>query len=211
MLCNRRLFAIFNHRTNPTQLSGKKKLPVLRRLERDLPKYFVCYICHILHKYDGSECFALSGSVYYQRKCPLRCLPKLKEDSGDLELSDQDPIWFHVCRTFYFIHLQLAMRRFYHSEKFGISTESLSYAQVRTHPGPSSCPEITSLFSTDAQICPKTPGLCLRTQQIMFVHGRKAELLLSRQDVEFGENLHKLCSSAYISRVGNVPNYLIPW
>ncbi|CAG8909115.1 unnamed protein product [Penicillium egyptiacum] len=183
-LCSRRLFAIFNHRTNPARPLGKDKLPVLRRLERDLPKYFVCYICHILHKYDGSEYFGLSGSVYDQEKCPLRCLPKWKEDGFDLELRDQAPIWFHVYRIFYFLHLQLAMRRFYYGEKFGISTEALSYTQVRTHPGPSSCPEITSLFSTDAQICPKTPGLCLRIQHVMFVHGRKSELLLSRQDIE---------------------------
>ncbi|KAJ5835467.1 hypothetical protein N7447_001493 [Penicillium robsamsonii] len=158
----RRLFAIFNHRTNLARLLGKDKLPVLRRLERDLPEYFVCYICHILHKYDGSECFGLSGSVYDQDKCPLQCVKKWKRHDFDLELRDQAPSAFHVYRIFFFLHLQLAMRRFYYGEKFGISTESLSYTQVRAHPGPSSCPEITSFFSTDAQICPKTPGLCLR-------------------------------------------------
>ncbi|KAJ5501733.1 hypothetical protein N7453_006550 [Penicillium expansum] len=164
-LCSRRLFAIFNHRTNPARPLGKGKLPVLRRLERDLPKYFVCYI-------------------YDQQQCPLRCFQKWGKNGRGLELRYQGPNWLHVYRKFYFLHLQLAMRRFYYGEKFGISTESLSHTQVRTYPGPSSCPEITSLFSSDAQICPKTPGLCLRTQHMMFVHGRKPKLLLSRKAIE---------------------------
>ncbi|CRL19714.1 unnamed protein product [Penicillium camemberti] len=160
----------------------KKKLPVLRRLERDLPKYFVCYVCHILHKYHGPEFFGLYDGGYDQENCPLRCLPKWKKGELSLRLRDQDPLWFHAYRRFFFIHLQLAMRRFYYGENFGISTEALSYTQVCTYPGPPSCPEITSLFSTDAQICPKTPGLCLRIQQMMFVHSRAPTLLLSRRD-----------------------------
>lgn len=159
-LCSRRLFAIFNHRVNSARPSGKDKLPVLRRLERDLPKYFICHVCHILHKFDGSECFGLSGSVLELKNCPLRCLPRWRKER-ELELRGQARLWFHVRHRIFFLHLQLAMRRFYHGEQFGISTEALSYTQARTHPEESSCPEITSLFSTDAQICPETPGLCL--------------------------------------------------
>ena len=185
-LCNRRLFAIFNHRTNSARPSGKDKLPVLRRLERDLPKYFICHVCHILHEFDGSECFGLSGSAFELKNCPLRCLPKWREER-ELELRGQAPLWFHVYHRIFFLHLQLAMRRFYHGEKCGISTEALSYTQARTHPERSWWPEITSLFSTDAQICPETPGLCLRMQHVMFVHGSRSELLLSRQDIGSGE------------------------
>lgn len=54
---------LYNHRT-----VQKDKLPVLHRLEREIPKFLVCYICHILHECDGSKCFGLSGSVYDQEK-----------------------------------------------------------------------------------------------------------------------------------------------
>ncbi|KAJ5186405.1 hypothetical protein N7449_011169 [Penicillium cf. viridicatum] len=139
-----------------------------------------------------------NASVYLARYttsniCPLRCLLELKKDSRGLELRYQDPLWINVYRRFYFIHLQLATRRFYYGEKFGISTEALSYTQVRTNPKLSSCPEITSLFSTDAQICPKTPGLCLRIQQITMQNLRG--------------NLHKLCLSAHTSGVRRAELY----
>ncbi|CAG8895312.1 unnamed protein product [Penicillium egyptiacum] len=115
--------------------------------------------------------------------CPLRCLPPWRTSPGGLELSGQ-LYWFYVYRRFYFLHLQLAMRRFYLGDQAGISTEALSYTQVRIYPEESSCPEITSLFSTDAQICSETPGLCLRMQNVMFVHGSRSELLLYRNGNE---------------------------
>jgi hypothetical protein len=178
-LCSHRLFAIFNRRYNSARPSGKMKLPVLRRLERDLPKYFICHICFILHKYDGSECFGLSGPMTDGDSCPLRCFPPWIKCPAGLELLDGEKLyWFYVYRRFHFLHLQLAMRRFHLGDQFGISTEALSYTQVRIHPEESSCPEITSLFSTDAQIISKTPGLCSREQYVMFVHGSRSELLL---------------------------------
>jgi hypothetical protein len=94
-LCGRRFFTIFNHRTNPARPLGKDKLPILRRLERDLPKYFVCYICLVLHKYARSECFGLSSSVYDQDECPLPCIQKWKRQRSDLELRYQASLHVH--------------------------------------------------------------------------------------------------------------------
>jgi len=176
-LCSRRLFAIFNHQTNSARPSGKAKLPILCRLERDLPKYFICHHCHILHEYDGFECFSLCHSAFEQ-ECPLRCFPKWSAEFGVFRLKIQDSCRYHVYRPIYFLHLQLAMRRFYYGPKFGISTDALSYTEVQTHQ--KEYREISSLFSTDAQICPEIPGLCLRIQHIVFVHGGRSELLLSR-------------------------------
>jgi hypothetical protein len=184
-LCSRRLFVIFNRRYNSARPSGKMKLPVLRRLERDLPNYFICHVCFILHKYDGSECFGLSGPMSND-SCPLQCLPPWRAIPRGLELRAEPLCLFYVYRRFFFLHLQLAMRRFYLGDQYGISTEALSYTQVRIYPEESSCPEITSLFSTDAQICSETPGLCLRMQGVMFVHSSTAELLLYRMGGKSG-------------------------
>ncbi|KAJ5978163.1 hypothetical protein N7501_001505 [Penicillium viridicatum] len=191
-LCSRRLFAIFKRRYNSAQYNsarplGKMKLPVLRRLNRDLPKYFICHVCFILHKYNGSECFGLSGPLI-RAKCPLRCISSWMDNHDGLELRNELIFVSYVHRRFLFLHLQLAMRRFYLGRKFGISTETLSYTQVRIHPKESLCPKITCLFSTDAEICSETPGLCLRRQYVMFVHGSRSELLLSRPNSKCDRN-----------------------
>lgn len=68
-----------------------------------------------------------------------------------------------------FRQLKLAMRRFYYGPRSGISTDSLSYTQVRQYPIQSIRPDIISLFSTEAQICPKHLGLCIRMHDIVLV------------------------------------------
>lgn len=56
-LCNNRLFDTFHRRNHSMLPPGIDKLPLLKRLERDLPSYFICYACHLLHKYDASQDF----------------------------------------------------------------------------------------------------------------------------------------------------------
>lgn len=76
---------------------------------------------------------------------------------------------------FCFIHVQLAMRRFFHGPRYGISMESLSYTEVQL-----SDQAITTLFSVETRVCPeKTPSLCLRAQNIISVSRSKAALLSS--------------------------------
>lgn len=58
------------------------------------------------------------------------------------------------------------MRRFYYGPKSGISTDSLSYTQVREYPQQS---VYLSLFSREAQICPEPLGLYIRMQDIVIV------------------------------------------
>lgn len=57
------------------------------------------------------------------------------------------------------------MRRFYYGSRSGISIDSLSYTQ-------SVHPDMVSLFSTEAQICPKHLGLCIRMQDIVLLRTR---------------------------------------
>ncbi|KAJ5773264.1 hypothetical protein N7457_008160 [Penicillium paradoxum] len=173
-LCNRRLFAIYHRRYNSTKLSREMRLSVLGRLERDRPQYFICYTCLILHKYDGSEFFGLSGPSTHQ-SCPLPCFSDIPVG---LTLRREYDYPFRVLRTFQFLDIQLVMRRFYLGDPFGTSIEALSYTQVRVQPEISPCPEITSIFSTDAQICSEQPALYFRIQQVMVAPISKSQLLL---------------------------------
>lgn len=173
-LCNNRLFDTFHRRNHSMLPSGKDKLPLLKRLERDLPSYFICYTCHLLHKYDASQDFG-PRSIFEDKAEPLSFLSKWSlHRSLSLELAIS---WRQASYITNFLHLQLAMRGFYHGPQFGISTEAICYTQVRHYPRESASPEKTTLCSIDAQICCKPPGLVLRTQEIMSVSGHKQHLM----------------------------------
>ncbi|CAG7969152.1 unnamed protein product [Penicillium nalgiovense] len=171
-LCNRQLFAIFQLRSDPIPLIGRGKLPFLTRLGRDLPSFFICYQCNVLHRYYASKDF-LPGPLF---QASLICLSK----SLEFSLSSDHPWTHNVSRdskiVFDFLHLQLAMRRFYYGPEYGISTEDISYTQVRLYT-PQSGTQIPLLSSLDAQICSTSPSLILRVQQIMSVPRRKRYLL----------------------------------
>lgn len=64
------------------------------------------------------------------------------------------------------------MRRVYYGPKSGISTDSLSYTQVRHYPMQPVHPDILSLFSIEAQACLEPLGLHLRMQDILLVRAR---------------------------------------
>lgn len=74
-LCSNRLFDTFHRRNHPMLPSGIDKLPLLKRLERDLPSYVICYTCHLLHKYDASQDFG-PRSIFEDKAAPLSCLSK---------------------------------------------------------------------------------------------------------------------------------------
>ncbi|CAG7974369.1 unnamed protein product [Penicillium salamii] len=168
-LCNRRLFAIYHRRYNSTQLPKEMKLSVLGRLERDLPQYFVCYDCLILHKDDGSGFLGLSDP-FTQQSCPLPCYP-----NSPIRLILQSSCGFDSLRKFKFLDIQQVMRRFYLGDPFGTSTEALSYTQVKVR---HARPDMTSIFSTDAQICSEQPALYFRIQHAIVVPGKEWRLLL---------------------------------
>ncbi|CAG7939086.1 unnamed protein product [Penicillium salamii] len=182
-LCNHRLFAIYNHRYKSMWPTREMKLTILRQLQQDLPRHFICYQCYLLHLYDGSESFGLSGPNFWEG-CPLRCRHIKVKNFFELELVTKFGYLDYMPRRFSFLHLQLAMRRFYLGDKFGITTESLAYTQVRFHPSKGSWPGVTYLFSTDARIRPEPPGLHIRTQWVIFSDFGEPELLLKRERYE---------------------------
>ncbi|KAJ5113597.1 hypothetical protein N7456_002131 [Penicillium angulare] len=75
------------------------------------------------------------------------------------------------------------MKRFYHGTQYGISTDALSYTQIRLHPDKSSNTQRPFLFSLDAQICDEHLSLIIRTQQILFVPNHKRYLLYCNPDI----------------------------
>lgn len=65
-LCNHRLFAVFPYQTDAVSTSGEKdqlehKLAVINRLQRDLPHYFLCYVCNHLHKQQAQRMSVLKS------------------------------------------------------------------------------------------------------------------------------------------------------
>lgn len=97
-----------------------------------------------------------------------------------MTLPTHNVILQHAGYSFHFFHLQLAMRRFYHGQEFGISTQELSHTNVQVYNGQD--PDVTLLFSVDAQISCRQLGLVLRVQEIMFVPSYKQYLMHCRRD-----------------------------
>jgi hypothetical protein len=169
-VCNRRLYVLLSRQMNQSPpLTPDDKFSILTRLERDIPPYFACKFCNLLHRYDGSESFGLSG-IYPERTCQLPCVqygPRPKH-----WFSKWDTLVIHHWRSLYmqemsFLHLKLVMRRFYYGPESGISTGSLSHTQVTEYCHRPARNEVIWLFSQEAQICTKPLGLYLRIQDIL--------------------------------------------
>ncbi len=170
-ICNHRLRELSLRQINrQSPLTQYEKLAVLNRLERDSPEYFACDICNVLHRYDGSESFGLSG-LRHKRTCPLPCVDEWFRISSILKTHSTPR---YMLNQLSFLQLKLAMKQFYYSPRSGISTESLSYTQVRQFP-----PDVVSLFSMEAQIYPELPGLHVRMQDILIVSATPDELVIS--------------------------------
>lgn len=138
------------------------RIPLLYRLDRDLPDHFVCHECCFLHKYDESQDFGLPHP--YDFRLSHQCIGVLGDMSEHRELllhkTRSDPVAYR----FVFVHLQLAMKRFHYGPVAGISTDSLFTIEVMPTPW------ATTLFSCEAQICCQPPALQLRVQDIVLFH-----------------------------------------
>lgn len=158
-------FSLCSHRLRELCLRQISRLPpcteddkilILIRLERDLPEYFACESCKCLHLYDESENYSPDDRPQGEI-CLLPCAQGWWSS-----------IWTNLrthTSTQYsgsqlsFLQLKLAMRRFFHGPKFGISTDSLFYTQVCHAPPRAVYPDTIALFSREAQVCPQHPGL----------------------------------------------------
>ncbi|KAJ5733962.1 hypothetical protein N7493_002748 [Penicillium malachiteum] len=209
-LCNHRVRAILQRRHRKLVLAQYNKLAFLTRLERDLPPYFACEFCEILHKFDGSESLGLSGTrKKLEQTYQLPCVK-----SGEW-FCHQVVIYTHLGSKdsflpLSFLQVKLAMRRFYYGPSAGISTDSLYYTQVRNYGerfGGKSDSEIIWLFSRDATICPEPLGFYVRTQNI--VMAKDWEKIISLSYPTFfpvlGIYVFRLC------RHMTLLNYIQPW
>ncbi|CAG8410165.1 unnamed protein product [Penicillium salamii] len=177
-LCNHRLHTLFcNYYQFPTLRSDR--LSIFIRLEKDLPEYFACDVCNFLHRYDGSESFGPSGLVHH-RSSQLPCVRKgyqwKAEFIGGSSTSlrtHQD--FAHSAHRVSFLHIKLAMRRYWYGPRSGINTDCLAFTQVLERPHPwqelglssSLCQNIRFLFSIEAQIWPEPLGVHIRMQDIV--------------------------------------------
>ena len=166
-LCSRRLRDL-SLRQIATMLpcTEDDKILILNRLERDLPQYFACEHCQLLHRYDGYQSFAFTESPQ-GITCRLRCV-------REWWFTTRATLGTHaaICYSanhLSFLQLKLAMRRFRHGPKFGISTDSLFYTQVRHAPPQAIHPNTIALFSREALVCAEPPGLHIRMQDIALV------------------------------------------
>lgn len=201
-LCNRWLMSLFapgnslKHRLPKGQLGDLKneRSRFLTRLSLDVPEYYLCSICLRLHHWRK---FPLPGLFRYT-KCFY--LPAGHPQYWWLERPIAYLTWPRRCLyQFHFHHLQLAMRRFYHGPKYGISTESLFYIEVSRLPcedatapspdGSASSPNRrvdsgfwAQLTSAEARIYPAAPSLCLRIQVWSVVKRQNASALRPEKD-----------------------------
>ncbi|CAG7944555.1 unnamed protein product [Penicillium olsonii] len=178
-LCDHQLHTIFNTYYHlPTRRDDR--LSIFLRLERDLPEYFACDICNILHRYDGSKSFGLSGLAHC-RSCPLPCVRNgydwRQESIGGSSVSMRTHHSFsHSRNRLSFLQIKLAIRGYCYGPCSGISTDSLAYTQVRQYAHPlasesekSGYESTRMLFSIDAQICPEPLGVHVRMQDIILL------------------------------------------
>ena len=162
--------------------SDDPRIKLLSRLSCDLPQYHLCFICLRLHLWKST-------------KLPSYSYTNANHCSNTLDMKDRYlprplplchyPSYAHY--KFHFVHLQLAMRRFYYEPGFGIPVESLLYTEIgasrltsKARPWLQSPVNniseedplknvMRTLFSAEARICSVPPSLCLRTQEIAVV------------------------------------------
>ena len=131
----------------------------LFRLERDCPPFFYCESCSLLHPrvWVGPP-----GPAFQPDKSLISQHAEKHEPPSLWRSVDVHPM--HSLYDFNFAHLQLAMKRFHYGPDHGISTESLSYIEVRFFEERA----VTTLLSVEPRICCSSVNnndtLCLRIQ-----------------------------------------------
>lgn len=173
-LCNRRIFGLSQRQVAKLPHTHDDKVMILTRLERDLPQYFHCEICNLLHQYDETERFVVTGPGL-RGLCQLPCVKSWKWAMARVTMQTHVTPYYSLAR-FSYLQLKLAMRRVYKGPSFGINTDYLSFTQVcRFFDLPDNRSGIISLFSMEARVC-QPLGLYIRMQDIM-ISGDKNALI----------------------------------
>lgn len=221
-LCNKRLHQLLKKHERLHSFTKFQSLLMLVRLERDLPQFFSCYICQKLHKYDLSESFGLSG-IARRKSSRLPCDYKgdnwkdeYRMGHGITQTFRSHSDFNHSRNRLVFHQVKLAIRRFQYGTDYGISTDSLSYTQVRYYSHPLQVqsysirtihPDIPTLYSIQAQICREPLGLLIRMQDILlFETWEDSKLLPDKNPMRFYEICKHVSLTSKMSDLGNLRN-----
>ena len=191
-LCSHRLFATFESWRERKQLGNESRLSFLSRLAQDDRHYFTCYVCYVLHRFDcGSKSSGLLGPSHQemsQSKLPCARMGDWQSIPQLTMCIHSKKNYHHTHHTFCFLHLQLAMRRYYYGSRYGLSASALSFTEVNRYTAS------TALCSLEARVCRDLlPVLCLRIQNIMSVSGL-AKRLLSDKDRQVPLQIYQICA-----------------
>lgn len=162
----------------------------LIRLSLDNSQYYLCYVCVRLHLWEN-----MAPPLRFK---PRECYKSLETEHRWLGLplgTVHYPSYSEY--KLHFVHVQLAMRRFYHGPRFGITPDFLFHTEVRVNrfsnqtilpPSQAMTEEqflndhMTSVASFEARVCPgPNPSLCLRMQGLAVVRRQNASKLLPGQ------------------------------
>ncbi|CAG8105410.1 unnamed protein product [Penicillium salamii] len=178
-----------NRPTNSPQ--DDARIDLLSRLSRDLPDYYLCFVCLRLHLWKRVEPPTWENLNVTHDTYRLRYL--------DVHLQKPLPISHYPTYSLHelhFMHLQLVMRRFYYGPEFGIPVESLLYTEIRAErsrsfqrltnnesKGKTEKDLKMALFSVEGRVCTTPPSLYMRTQGIaVFPRKYLEEFLRMRWD-----------------------------
>jgi hypothetical protein len=146
------------------QRNYEARTEFLSTLAKDLPGYFVCHICSLLHLSSGVHPPGPTESRLSQN-----FLPCVWYDSCISHRSPRSP---YILK---FAHVQLAMKRHHYGFDHGISLDSLSHTEVEE------CIfeeySSTTLLSVDARIA--SDELLMRSQQFIILPTDERDKLLS--------------------------------
>ncbi|CAG8340841.1 unnamed protein product [Penicillium salamii] len=187
-------FEVFSKGRSPTPApTDHARTELLSRLSRDIPQYYLCFICLRLHLWKNVGPPNSDTPIHDAHLSDLLAFANLRL-TFEIQLFSYPSL---SCYIFQFVHLQLAMRRFYHGPEFGIPVESLLYAEVgaaQIGPKDSVLPQspaskapnkdsrkdtMMTMFSAEARICSTPPGLCMRMQDIGVVTRQNASWMWS--------------------------------
>jgi len=176
-LCNRRLFVVFGSKYcthfHAPHNNASQRSRFLLALARDVPSWFFCHWCSHLHPRDR---IGPPGPAHQPEK-PLFCFIDRFQPNLWPYLSVHEDLSLY---KFHFHHVQLAMERHYFGPRYGIATESLSFAEVVESGENGVRGQLTTLLSIEARVCTEPSRLCLRIQHWVIFHTRMRDSVLRK-------------------------------
>ncbi|KAJ5833343.1 hypothetical protein N7474_001654 [Penicillium riverlandense] len=174
-LCNHRSLQLLGDRlANPNfkidkaNNHSRKREILLTRLSKDNPHFYYCHFCSHLHHWDRVP---LPGPAFHPNKPALRCL----QNTDHIPLLEATRVHKNFSYyKFYYHHLQLAMRRAFYGDKYGISTRALQFTEIQT----TLDSDMITLLAVEARIIKSpTPSLGLRIQNMIAIKRSEIALL----------------------------------